>query len=1140
MGDVLIQAAIMTAGFYFAPGSTLTNLKTTLQFFAVAVAVSGANYYLQQQAMRNNFSNKASGRMITQRSPIALRQVIYGTVRVGGNVVFMETTSGTNDDNAFLHMIIAFAGHEVNSIGQIYLDDHALQLDSNGDTASSDSKYYQNSSHVRIIKKLGTTTQTAVTELVNESDNKWTNSHTLKGIAYIYVKLAHNNDIFPNGIPNITAVIQGKKVFDPRNNTTAFSDNPALCIRDYLTNSDYGLDTPATQVDNATVIATANLCDETVTLANNSTEKRYTANGSFDTGEKPNDIINELSTSMGGQVSYSSGKFFILGAKYQTPVKTFTEADLTSGITVTTRKSRRDQYNGIKGVFADPDNLYQPTDFPSYQSSTFLSEDQNRENYKDVTFPFTTSHTMAQRLAKIDLFRSRNQISATLKLTMKAFDLRVGDTIYVTNTRLGWTNKVFEVVTWRLSVDADGKIGVECNVKETTSGVYTFSSSEERSKIVAPATNLVNQWTATPITGMSLAEQNPISEDGTTARQIRVSWTVPANAYSQDRYIVRVKLSLASDSEYVYNETTENYYVISNLPSNLSPTNSTTGLLQDGSYTIGVASVNNAGVISAYTSQTIILQGIQSYSNTVTFTITGGKQKIILNLNLPNPTSASLNTRRLINRFSYVEIWRSTTQNRANAVLAGRSYDNVFIDDELLSTTLYYYWTRSVDKFGNAGDYYPASATAGLSGSTLRNLADEIADGIVTTAKFAQSISVIDVVSSLPTSGASQGDVAFLTTDNKLYRYTGTQWTLEVNGTDITDNSIRTAKIVANQITTGLLATGAVSTDQLAAGAVSADKIAANAITAEKIAVNSVAANKISVTSLSSVSNVLGDISSGGSFSTNGRGATNGGVQLGLLSDTIAGFASNVPMINMAAQATQVTIQTANLQRDSKATNTSGTIAFLSQASGQDGTKHSIRAQNTTAGTSVVCGADSTAYDVVADGKGRMFAANGFQTFTGAHLAFVAKTQTLNVGDIVVDDAVKIRESINTVITSIQQSTTSNDKKAVGIYTGDRFAYNEMEIMTGFLQSLPMNEVLELSQYDCIMMNSLGEGQVNVCGENGNIEKGDLITTSNTTGKGMKQADDIIRNYTVAKAREDVIFSSASDTAMIGCIYLCG
>lgn len=1128
MGDVIVQAAIMTAGFYFAP-MTAPTLMQTARFFAVAVAIAGANYYMQQQAMRNNFANKSSGRMVTQRNPIGLRQVIYGTVRVGGNVVFMETTSGTNDDNAFLHMIIAFAGHEVNSIGQIYFDDHALQLDANGDTASTDSKYYQNSSHVRVIKKLGTTTQTAVTELVNESDNKWTNSHTLKGIAYIYVKLAHNNDIFPNGIPNITALIQGKKVFDPRNNTTAFSDNPALCIRDYLTNSDYGLDTPANQIDNATVIATANLCDETVTLADSSTEKRYTANGSFDTGEKPNDIINELSTSMGGQVSYSSGKFFIIGAEYKTPVKTFTEADLTSGITVTTRKSRRDQYNGIKGVFADPDNLYQPTDFPSYQSSTFLSEDQNRENYKDVTFPFTTSHTMAQRLAKIDLFRSRNQISANLKLTMKAFDVRVGDTIYVTNTRLGWTNKIFEVVTWKLSVDANGKIGVECDVKETTSGVYTFSSSEERSKIVAPATSLIDQWTATPITGLALSEQNPIAEDGTSSKQIKVTWTVPANAYSQDRYIVRVKLSSAADSDYVYNETTENFYVLSNLPSALTPFNPTTGINTDGQYTVGVASINNAGVISSYVSSTITLQGIGSYSQQVTMTATGGKQKVILNLNIPNSQSFLI-----ARRFSYVEIWRATTNDRANASLVGRSYDNVFIDDELLSTTTYYYWTRAVDKFGNASTYYPHQ-TGGISATTLRNLADEIADGIVTTAKFAQTIKTIEVVSSLPSSGASQGDVVFLTSDNKLYRYTGSAWTKEISGTDITDDSISTSKIQADAITAGKISTGAVGADEIAANAINADKIASNAVTADKIAANSVDAGNISVSSLSSISNILGDISSGGSLSCTGRGSTNGGIQLGLLSGT-----TSVPMINMLAQATYVNIQSAILQRNSKAENTHGTVAFLSQSTGQNGTKHSIRAQNTTAGTSVVCGADSSAYDVVADGKGRMFASNGFQTFTGAHLAFVLKTQTLNIGDIVVDDVVKIRESINTVITSIQQSTTSNDKKAVGIYTGDRFTYNEMEIITGFLESLPMNEVLALSQYDCIMMNSLGEGQVNVCGENGNIEKGDLITTSNTTGKGMKQADDIIRNYTVAKAREDVTFSSASDTAMIGCIYLCG
>ena len=72
------------------------------------------------------------------------------------------------------------------------------------------------------------------------------------------------------------------------------------------------------------------------------------------------------------------------------------------------------------------------------------------------------------------------------------------------------------------------------------------------------------------------------------------------------------------------------------------------------------------------------------------------------------------------------------------------------------------------------------------------------------------------------------------------------------------------------------------------------------------------------------------------------------------------------------------------------------------------------------------------------------------------------------------------------------------------------------------------------------MVNGLGEGQVNVCGEAGNIMAGDLIVTSSMPGKGMRQNDDIVRNYTVAKARESVVFDSPSQVKMIACIYLCG
>ena len=52
---------------------------------------------------------------------------------------------------------------------------------------------------------------------------------------------------------------------------------------------------------------------------------------------------------------------------------------------------------------------------------------------------------------------------------------------------------------------------------------------------------------------------------------------------------------------------------------------------------------------------------------------------------------------------------------------------------------------RSLDKFGKCRDYYPASATGGTTAQTLRNVADEIQNAIVTTAKFAQGIKPIEV-----------------------------------------------------------------------------------------------------------------------------------------------------------------------------------------------------------------------------------------------------------------------------------------------------------------------------------------------------------------------------------------------------------
>ena len=82
---------------------------------------------------------------------------------------------------------------------------------------------------------------------------------------------------------------------------------------------------------------------------------------------------------------------------------------------------------------------------------------------------------------------------------------------------------------------------------------------------------------------------------------------------------------------------------------------------------------------------------------------------------------------------------------------------------------------------------------------------------------------------------------------------------------------------------------------------------------------------------------------------------------------------------------------------------------------------------------------------------------------------------------------------------------------------------------------------------DLATYNAIGEGQILVTDIGGNIEVGDYICSSNNLGHGMLQDDDLLHNYTVAKANEAVDFSTVEVDAELGfksvliaCTYHCG
>lgn len=195
--------------------------------------------------------------------------------------------------------------------------------------------------------------------------------------------------------------------------------------------------------------------------------------------------------------------------------------------------------------------------------------------------------------------------------------------------------------------------------------------------------------------------------------------------------------------------------------------------------------------------------------------------------------------------------------------------------------------------------------------------------------------------------------------------------------------------------------------------------------------------------------------------------------------------------------------------------------------------------QNITSGAAGQVGTSS--YDFYASGT-----ATNYGPFTGSHDALLAKNTTIEVGDIVVDTGFTIKKGVSNTITKVELSSSPNQKSALGVFV---IIDNQHKPVTlsevTVVQEASTTEILPehtqlLEENDICLINAVGEGQVNVCGEGGDIEVGDLIVTSSIAGKGMKQADDIIRGYTVAKAREAVTFANATEVKQIACIYLAG
>lgn len=427
-------------------------------------------------------------RTVTVRDPVAPREIVYGKTRKGGTIVEFTTTTG---DASELHLVIALAGHECEAIEEIYFGEE-LAFDASGTVQR---KY---SGKATLSKFLGTDTQAADSYLVSKVA-RWTPNHRLLGIAYIRVSLIFDRDIYP-GVPNITAVVKGKKVYDPRVSASpadiAWTDNAALCQADYLNDGTYGLRAAyLTEIDDTELTAAANVCDELVNIppvgSPAVTENRYTLNGVVSSAEEPGKNLERLLSASYGRANFIGGLWIVRPGAYDSPSETFDENDLRGNLVVQARVPRRTVFNAVRGTFVSAKNKYQPADFPPLTSATFEAQDNGERIWADITLPFTATETMAERIAKIHLFAMREQISVTYPCSLKAVRVRAGDVVAITNTRMGWSAKPFVVADWEFAVhEIEGApvLGTTLSLRETSSAVYDITAGEQELIAAAPDT----------------------------------------------------------------------------------------------------------------------------------------------------------------------------------------------------------------------------------------------------------------------------------------------------------------------------------------------------------------------------------------------------------------------------------------------------------------------------------------------------------------------------------------------------------------------------------------------------------------------------------------------------------------------------
>ena len=594
-----ISALGAAAGGLF--GATLIMYSTQIAaglLLAGGLAYSASAKRKAERKARAAYNASQVDRLANVPGTIQPRALVLGRARVGGHVFFRGSTG---DKKEKFVMAVALAGHEIDGIEQLWLNDQAITTDTDGwvrtepylirrkesgkitgdvappeaiegtvntytrTTGGSNSgttqvytsyQYWVETPKARIRAYLGADGQSADAQLMADFPGLWTAAHRAQGVAYLVCEFWYDETAFPSGLPSVTATIRGAKCFDPRTGDTRWTENPALHQRHVLTHPYFGKRSGLGSDEDARIMAAANACDIGHDYGQG-VVPLYRSSLVVPFGTPARDVLDDLAQAMGGQWAYAQGQFFTRAGVYTAPVQTLTEADLATvvrdadggtsqqAISISPHTARADKFNTVTPRIWDQAQNYKQVPLAPVKAAALITADGVVELVQEVDMAAVFYSQQAQHIAGVMMRDARDPLTVRATFKLSAYALELFDVVRLTIPRYGWADKTFLVMSRQWALGG----AIDLTLKETAAAIYQPDAAFVPSGY-ADNTALPRPWDIAPpenLTASSGSAELLRQSDGSIITRVRVGWAAITDATLLDTGVVEVQWSVAAD-----------------------------------------------------------------------------------------------------------------------------------------------------------------------------------------------------------------------------------------------------------------------------------------------------------------------------------------------------------------------------------------------------------------------------------------------------------------------------------------------------------------------------------------------------------------------------------------------------------------